>query len=501
MRAILLALTASLTCATLRAADPGAASFTAFDASHYTLVTDVPVLARSLHGRLTKFERVLSKMLAREMEPTGTPTWFILVNGALWRRYLQPTDGIVGAFLPGRFSNYLLVNADAGAARLPHDVQHEFTHLFLRTQFRGEYPLWFDEGMAELMEHMTLAKGKARFRIPARHPSTPWIPFSRLVNLERASPEYLSLGTTEAVHLQSWALLHMGFISEPDFGAGILQYIEEINHLVPTRDAVRNSFGTTVDGVDAKLREYLARRKYPTAELAYDEPAESPLGTGRLLDRGEANAWLASVLLDTGINPRRVRELIDVAAAAAPGSPAVGVLELRQAVRTRDDAALERHYLSLMGSHSQPPALNDADLARGMGLALFERVRDEAPAGMLSAEKRAEYSRHALALLDRALTAQPGDGEATWAYSLLAAQLGEYLDTALSRLAFTRTRIRENCDLAMAMALVHESRGEFGEMVPLLEEAALYADTAQKRRLASTRIDEIRRRVSESAPL
>ena len=68
MRAILLALTASLTCATLRAADPGAAGFTAFDAPHYTLVTDAPALARGLHGRLTKFERVLSKMLAREME-------------------------------------------------------------------------------------------------------------------------------------------------------------------------------------------------------------------------------------------------------------------------------------------------------------------------------------------------------------------------------------------------------------------------------------------------
>ena len=53
----------------------------------------------------------------------------------------------------------------------------------------------------------------------------------------------------------------------------------------------------------------------------------------------------------------------------------------------------------------------------------------------------------------------------------------------------------------MAMALVHESRGEFDEMMPLLEEAALYADSAQKRHVASTCIEELRRRMSEIAPL
>jgi hypothetical protein len=502
MRAFLLACAAFLTCATLRAADLGAGSLTAFDTPHYTLVTDVPALAGELHGRVGKFERVLTRMLAREMEPTGTPTFFYLVNGALWRRYLQPVDGIVGAFVPGRFSNYLLVNADAGAARLPHDVQHEFTHLFLRTQFRGEYPLWFDEGMAELMEHVTLGKNNARFEIPARHPSTPWIPFARLVGLSRLSPEYLSMTTTEAVHIQSWALLHMGFVAEPDFGAGILQYIEEINQGVFGREAVENSFGMNTDQVDAKLREYLARRKFPVAELEYDAPTEAPLGTGRLLGRGDANVWLARALLDTGINPRRVRELVNVAASASPGSPAVGVLEMRLAARTGDDAALERHYHSVMEALPESPAASsDVTLARGAGLALFERVRDESATNTLPADKRTEYSRRAFALLDRTLTALPGDGEATWAYALLAARLGENLESALSRLELARARVRDNSDLAMAMALVHEARGEFEPMVPLLEEAARYADSAEKRAVVNSRIAEIRRRMSEFAPL
>jgi hypothetical protein len=498
MRAVLLACVVSCASAPLLAAQPGAGQLTAFDAPHYTLVTDVPALARNLHLRLARFERVLSRMLAREMEPTGTPTYFFLVKGPVWRRYLQPGDGIVGAFVPGRFSNYLLVNADAGAARLPHDVQHEFTHLFLRTQFRGEYPLWFDEGMAELMEHTTIGGNVVRFVIPARDPATPWIPFSRLVNLQRASPEYRSVRMTEAVHIQSWALLHMGFIAEPDFGAGILHYIEEINDLVPLDDAVRNSFGSSVAVIDAKLRGYLERRQFPVAELEFEPPADAPLGNGRRLGAGDANVWLARALLDTGINPGRVREVVDAAAAASPGSAEVGVLEMRLAARARDDAALERHYQSLAGT---PGITSDPNIARGMGLAMFGRARDDTPASAMPAEKRAGLSRRVMALLDLALIARPEDGEAAWAYALLAAQLGEDLEVALSRLAFVRTRVRDNSDLAMAMALVHESRGELGEMVPLLEEAARYADSAEKRRVASSRITEIRRLLSESAPL
>ena len=136
-----------------------------------------------------------------------------------------------------------------------------------------------------------------------------------------------------------------------------------------------------------------------------------------------------------------------------------------------------------------------------MGLALFERARNETPADSLTPAARTEISRRAFALLDQALTAGPADGEATWAYALLAARLGENLETALARLAFVRTLVHDNSDLAMATALVHEAGGNLGAMVPLLEEAALFANSAEKRRLANDRVTEIRWRMSSDAPL
>jgi hypothetical protein len=289
-------------------------------------------------------------------------------------------------------------------------------------------------------------------------------------------------------------MMHMGLVAEPAFGDGIFRFIKSINDLLPTRDAVQVGFGMSVAEVDAKLREYLARDRFRVATIKYDPPPVTPLGPGRLLGQGEACEWLARTMLDLELNSARVREVVDAAVAASPGSPGVGVLEMRLAVRDRDDAALERHYQTLADT-------KDAATARGMGLALFERARNKTPADSMSPATPTGIARRAFVLLDRALVAEPGDGEATWAYALLAAQLGENLETALSRLAFTRTLVRDNSDLAMVTALVHEAGGNLGAMVPFLEEAARFANSAEKRRLAHARIAEIRKRMSSDAPL
>jgi hypothetical protein len=465
-----------------------------YETPRFTLIADDDSRARMVNTQVAHFERVLVKVLTREMEPTGTPTYFFLVRNPVWARYLQPSDAVVGEFVPGRFSNYLLLNSVSDLGRFRQIVQHEFTHLFLRTQFRGEYPLWFDEGMAALMENTQLRSHRARIGPPRYVAPEPWISFARLASLDRSSPEYLSPGTSYSVLLESWGMMHMGLVAEPAFGDGIFRFIKSINDLLPTRDAVQVGFGMSVAEVDAKLREYLARDRFRVATIKYDPPPVTPLGPGRLLGQGEACEWLARTMLDLELNSARVREVVDAAVAASPGSPGVGVLEMRLAVRDRDDAALERHYQTLADT-------KDAATARGMGLALFERARNKTPADSMSPATPTGIARRAFVLLDRALVAEPGDGEATWAYALLAAQLGENLETALSRLAFTRTLVRDNSDLAMVTALVHEAGGNLGAMVPFLEEAARFANSAEKRRLAHARIAEIRKRMSSDAPL
>jgi hypothetical protein len=43
------------------------------------------------------------------------------------------------------------MNGDAWPEEATRIIFHEYTHFFLSSQFSGEYPPWFNEGLAELM--------------------------------------------------------------------------------------------------------------------------------------------------------------------------------------------------------------------------------------------------------------------------------------------------------------------------------------------------------------
>ena len=85
----------------------------------------------------------------------------------------------------------MAMNGDAPRDEAVHIILHEYTHFYLATQFSGEYPPWFNEGLAELMGFaMFTDEGKAVMQIPmyqvheARDGD--WIPFDRLIKVEHA---------------------------------------------------------------------------------------------------------------------------------------------------------------------------------------------------------------------------------------------------------------------------------------------------------------------------
>jgi hypothetical protein len=86
-------------------------------------------------------------------------------------------------------------------------VYHEYTHLFLRTQFSGTLPLWFDEGLAELMGATEFQSATVLVGTPEIERGSKWIPLSRLLLMDKKSEEYRS-ESTYSVHFESWAIVH-----------------------------------------------------------------------------------------------------------------------------------------------------------------------------------------------------------------------------------------------------------------------------------------------------
>ncbi len=161
---------------------------------------------------------------------------------------------------------------------------------------------------------------------------------------------------------------------------------------------------------------------------------------------------------------------------------------MRLSARVGDDASFEAHYSRIAGRTSEPR------VARGAGLALFERTRAVNVSLPEGAQQLTRLREQGLALLELALRAEPFDAETAWAYAILAAQLGSDLDGALRVLKRVGSVVTDNPDLAQAAALVHEARGDYAAMLSSLEALERNARELDQRRWARERIQQVRKK-------
>ena len=459
----------------------------------YTLIAADGGDPRYLVQRLDNTQRAVSKLLATPVKPVAVPTFVWLVPRKVWNRYLAPSNAIVGEFVPGRFTHYLLIDEGIGRDGVREAVQHEYTHHFLRTQWGGLYPLWFDEGVAEIMGGARLYHDRAVLQVPRASSVGTWIEMWRLFELDKNSREYLSPNWSDAVHGESWAIVHRALMHDTKFGNQMFAYLAAANRLVPPEDAVTQSFGMSFAELDASMKSYVRERVFAVGAVNFEDAPRASMPAGRALAPVEALASLARVMLDTGFQPAHVAEIVGTARRAAPGAPEVAILDVRLAVRDRRDAEALRLAARLGATH-------DLATLRDTGLALLERVREPVAGDPLDPGMRADFEDAAFGLLDRALRIDAGDAPAAWGYALLAARRRDGIDTALERLATARTRMPGHPDLAEATALALEARGREDAMLPFLLDAVRNTSSAAQRARAAQRIADLRIKEREKAP-
>jgi hypothetical protein len=464
------------------AREPNVRGFKAYALPAYTIITHDESSARQVPSAVAKIDSLLAAFLQTDGRGNGAPLYVVLAPENLWVDYLEPSAAIAGEFVPGRFVNYVLIrNCRCGIDWLRRAVFHEYTHFYLHSHHRGILPLWFDEGLAQLVENTEFYGTRANLGRPPFAPKG-WFPLGKLLQLNKSAVEYRSEATSSSVHIESWAVVHRGAIADAEFGKQMFTYLDAINDLQPIDEAVQSSFGLSVKQLDREMNLYLQRSYFSGKAFNVEWAKPEKLKPGRAMSELESLELLADVMLVSGFKPQRLVEVIDTASRRAPDSSAVLVLRMRLASRDRADDVLEQ----LLAQNE--PRLSDAHIARGVGLALFERLRDLDADHALSVERRMRWSAKASALLDRALEASPGDAEAVWAFGMLAADGKRDLETALRRVEEMMAGVRFNSDLAMAAVLLNEARGQTGPMVSHLNDMARFSTSAEQRAWARSRI-------------
>ncbi len=465
-----------------REPEPDVGGFKSYETAAFTIVTHDASSARPIPRLAAQIDGVLATLLNRTAPLPSSPTYVALVPVSVWIRYVRPGQGISSDFVPTKFANYLIFDNSQGMSRLGAGFFHEYSHWFLHTQGGGYQPLWFDEGLAELVStaefrSSTVSLGHAG---DSGRPLG-WIPLERLLRLDKSSPEYLNDISTGVVHRQSWGIVHRGLVTDPKFGAQMFAFLEAINAQQPLEAAVQSSFGVSSSQLDRTLYSYLTQgdrfilpSSYKTLLLRVSPVTAQSLPPGRAMSELESLNFIAEFMLASGFNAAQLPEVANAIQRVAPNTASAVALYLRIAARNGDDARLEELLANIQ------PKISNPVLLRAAGLALYERA---------GVSKRTEQSARALELLDRAVMSRPDDVEAVYAYSILAAQLKRDLPVALRRTLGARALLPANPYLAQATVLIHEARGDIGLMKQALQDTLRLSKEPEMLRWAKTRLD------------
>ncbi len=476
---------ASLCAAAASAADVELPAFKAYDQLTYTLVTHDQYTASEIPGQTARIDAFLTQQLVTPVHAPSLPTTILVIPEQMAHRYFEVDDDFLTDFVPARFRNFLLLEHSRNSHEVRFQLFHQYTHAFMRSQMTRYCPLWFEEGMATVVQLSRFEYTRMEIGRQIDRGAT-WMPVARLLQLDRSSPEYRDEMQILPLRHGSWALVHLAFIEDPAFNKQLFDYLAALNNLNPIEKAAPRSFGMSLEDLDARMRRYVQQTNLEAIFEVKLPPVSAPkVPPGRNMSEAETLELLAEAMLEAGTRPERRPELIDAAHRKAPDSPRVLALRMQLAARGRDDAALE--YLLAQAE----PRISDTLVARAVGLALFERVREVRTGDTLSPEIRDRQARRAFELLDRVVMSKPDDVEAIWGYAMLAAQLKRDLPTALRRIDSGLKIATNNPDLAMAAALIHEARGESKQMIPYLVATARMTRENKQREWAINRVNEV----------
>ena len=164
----------------------------------------------------------------------------------------------IAGFARNRGGRFLIVVSASGVSRWAESlIRHEFSHVLL-AYHNFRYPMWFNEGFAELMATMDVREKTLEFTLGQAPESAKWtagdsFDWNALI---AEGWDYRSHHgrTVSSAYLQSWLLVHYAMLGN-DFGntPKLSEYFRLLETGMPSLPAFEQAFG--LDGQNLWARE------------------------------------------------------------------------------------------------------------------------------------------------------------------------------------------------------------------------------------------------------
>ena len=182
-------------------------------------------------------------------------------------------------------------------------IFHEYTHLLSRHN-DDIWPLWLQEGMAEVYSTFQATGRGVRIGLPIEHhlrllTNAPFMPLKELLAVKHDSPEYNESEHQGIFYAESWLLTQ--FLMNGDnasLKARFPNYTKLLRAGQPRDTALQRALGMSLPALEAELQRYLARGVFEpfSTVVAVDLSAPRPAVT-RPIARVEVCCLLGDELM------------------------------------------------------------------------------------------------------------------------------------------------------------------------------------------------------------
>ncbi len=174
----------------------------------------------------------------------------------------RPNDHTAGYFVSTPARDYVVMGNQTTEAFAP--AIHEYMHLIVRHSGL-KIPTWLDEGWADVYSTLRpMGKGIAvgdlqpdRMRALT---TEQWLDFDTLTSVDNKSPVYNEAARVGIFYAESWALVHMLYLSS-EYKANFGKFVMALHNGKSASEACSIAFGRSADAVFADLHKYFDRKK------------------------------------------------------------------------------------------------------------------------------------------------------------------------------------------------------------------------------------------------
>lgn len=394
---------------------------------------------------------------------------------------VQPDQRVAGFYRDGWAGPEMVVGAEARLSDVSLILFHEYVHFLIRAHSQNRYPLWYDEGFADLLAASRVADDHVLIGLV--HPWRKRVLESKgILPIESLLQTSIGGGDEAPFYANAWLLMHylqLGhLVGEPKRGEAIAGYLHALHNGAPAAAAFTEHFAVHPNVVQEKLQEYSQRRQWKGYRLAV--PDIDHAVHERALDTNEVAYLLGGLAYRVGRQDAALEFLKRIDASDSSVAAALSLRAVIEGHMGRTDLALHILGFALQKNSKHSEVLTNA-------AHLYWDLATEQKANK---SKRAQYLRQAHQSARKALRSDKTNLEAARLLAQVYRAQGK-IEPAIKVLQQQYSNRPSDVRLNLELGSFYVHAGKLQSAVPYFENVVQWDHSSSRRKKAQAMLQPI----------